>query len=69
MVIETKFDIDNNVWFVGNGSIGCGRIVGIEISVISIKGPHTVKYNVFELPNSMYDFQLFETKEALIQSL
>ena len=69
MTIETKFNIDNYVWFLGNGCVAKKRIIAIEAHVISKTGNPDIKYHIDELPNPMREHMIFDTKEALLQSL
>lgn len=69
MQVETKFNIDNYVWFLGNGCVAKNRILSIDIKILSKTGKPDIKYNIEGLHNPMRENMIFETKEALLQSL
>lgn len=69
MQIQTRFDIDDNVWFLGNGCVARKRITGIEIHIISKQGTPDIKYHIESLPHPMKESMIFDTKEELIKSL
>lgn len=69
MQVETKFNIDNYVWFLGNGCVAKKRILSIDIKILSKTGEPDIKYHIEDLPNPMRENMIFETKEALLQSL
>jgi hypothetical protein len=70
MQVTTIYNIDNYVWFIGNGCLAKSKITSIEIHIVSKDATHPdIKYHIEELPNPMREHMIFETKEALIQSL
>lgn len=69
MTINTKFNIDNYVWFLGNGCLAKKRILSIEAHVVSKTGAPDIKYHIEEVPQPMREHMIFESKEALLQSL
>lgn len=69
MQVETKFNIDNYVWFLGNGCIARKRILSISINIYSKEGNPSVKYDIEDTQNPMSEHVVFETKEDLLQSL
>lgn len=69
MTIETKYNIGNYVYFLGNGCIARSFITSIETLTTDKSSPSIVKYHLAEAPTAMSEFLLFESKEDLIKSL
>lgn len=81
MDIKTKFDIGSTVFFMYNNKVATGRVTKITITIIDRKKNGadcgTIMYEVnpnIPLDNcpcvlSMYEFEIFGTKEELLKSL
>lgn len=69
MKIETKYDINQEVWAVFEDKVQKGNILRIKIHVSDTKT--VVHYEVKFLQSSWtyYDNQIFATKEELIDNL
>ena len=76
MIIETKYDVDQEVWFCSDGKHHNGIVKNISISVMSWKDDISVhvNYNVANekgSPFSKYveEKELFPSKQELLDSL
>ena len=70
MTIETKYNIDDKVWFMNEGEPTSERIVRIDIEQYERK--QFVEYTVVlsdVILTSFYEQELFPTKEELLKSL
>lgn len=69
MEIKTKYSIDQYVWIIGDGALVRDCIKGIYIDVLSKNGPPSIKYSINGVKDQLFEYKIFESKEALIQSL
>lgn len=67
MTFNTKYSIGDKVWFLGNGFIAEDIITGISTDTRE-NGVTSVIY-YFQNHECKHETSLFESKEALIQSL
>lgn len=71
MIIETKYNIGDEVWFIWENKAQSAKIV--DIWNITIKPEHLVTYQLDmmwrDAPLLFKEFALYPTKEELLKSL
>jgi len=69
MIIELKYKPSEDVWFMHENKPRQGFVDKVDIKLD--RGEKTsIRYSIFSVTNTYYsDSELFQTKEALLQSL
>jgi len=67
MVVTTKYNIGDTVWFISNDKVSTLDITGFNITVDS--GKTVIKYNLHYDVEELEEELLFPTKEELLKSL
>ena len=68
MIIETRFDYDQKVWFRRGNTVSCGRVFSIEVSVHPIlkkRVKYTIQYSEDD-GISLEEDQVFGSEEELV---
>lgn len=75
MTIETKYDIEDKVWFMHNNSVKCETIIRIDTATekdMNCTGTRTTTmyyYYLYDYHAPYLESELFPTKEELLKSL
>lgn len=81
MTIETKYNIEDEVWFMWDNKPTCQKIAAMEVYVrekvipryyvepYEIDPIRVVNSDVIPYNRRFYEYQLFSTKEELLKSL
>lgn len=70
MIVTTKFNVNETVWFMHRNKVTSGKIIGINLHANSISS-HT-NYNIdalVSIDKRIFEDQLFRSKEELLKSL
>lgn len=70
MTIETKLTIGDFTWLMHDNKPIRAEVTGIHVNVTSASYPNSdVKYTLYGISGLREDYEVFQTKEALLQSL
>ena len=67
MVVKSKFNIGDYVWYVSNNAVQKGDVTGIGILLDGDKKPD-IKYTI-HFDKDVDECKVFKTKEELLNSL
>lgn len=66
MKVETKYDLNDTVWYISNNKVNSQKVTGIYISVSGLEHiEYYLQFGDVKYPESI----LFPTKEELLNSL
>lgn len=70
MKIETKYNVNQTVYFMHENRIKSSEVAIIDINSITNENTTEIKYRVFNLPNFfLLEKELFSSKKELLEYL